>query len=87
MKLSEIKFSDLDLLPELHKAVASQKFEYLTEVQAMTIPTTLTGKDLAVQAQTGSGKTAAFLVTIFDRLLKVPKKKTHGVCPRAIVIT
>lgn len=87
MKLSEIKFSDLELPPELQRAVASQRFEYLTEVQAMSIPTTLTGKDLAVQAQTGSGKTAAFLVTIFDRLLRTPKRETRGVCPRAIVIT
>ncbi len=87
MKLSEIKFSDLDLPEQLMRGVDDCGFEYLTEVQAKSIPKTLEGKDLAVQAQTGSGKTAAFLITIFKHIMEKPKRQTTNVCPRAIVIT
>ena len=88
MKLSDVKFSDLELPEQLLKGVTASGFEYLAEVQALSLPTSLSGKDVAVQAQTGSGKTAAFLITIFEKLLRTePPKGVRGVCPRAIVIT
>ena len=72
MQLTDVKFRDLDLLEELQEGLARCGFIQLTPVQARSLPSTLQGRDLAVQAQTGSGKTAAFLVTIFDRLLREP---------------
>jgi ATP-dependent RNA helicase RhlB len=89
MQLTDVKFTDLDLPEELQRGVADCGFERLTPVQADSLPITLQGRDLAVQAQTGSGKTAAFLVTIFDRLLREPRRepRAKGPCPRAIVLT
>ena len=63
------------------------RFTYLTPVQERSLPLTLQGKDLAVQAQTGSGKTAVFLVTIFNHLLRNPRPEKKGSNPRALVIT
>ncbi|NTU59821.1 MAG: DEAD/DEAH box helicase, partial [Deltaproteobacteria bacterium] len=89
MQLSDVKFRDLDLPEELQQGLADCGFTNLMPVQARSLPGTLKGQDMAVQAQTGSGKTAAFLVTIFDRLLRVPRREARGKgpCPRAIVIT
>ncbi|MBI5014551.1 MAG: DEAD/DEAH box helicase [Deltaproteobacteria bacterium] len=84
-----MKFTDLDLPEELQRGIADCGFARLTPVQAQSLPITLQGRDLAVQAQTGSGKTAAFVVTIFDRLLREPRRepRAKGPCPRAIVLT
>ena len=87
MKLTDVRFDSFEFPDPLREGIEACGFEYLTPVQAKSMPITLTGQDLAVQAQTGSGKTAAFLVTIFNKLLTTPKRKTNGICPRAIVIT
>ncbi len=87
MKLTDKKFADLDVPQPLRDGLNELGFEFMTEVQAASIPLSLTGKDVAAQAQTGSGKTAAFLVTIFNHILTKPRRKTRGVCPRAIIIT
>jgi len=71
--LSDTKFSDLDLLPEIQSAIVDAGFEYCTPIQAKTLPISLQGKDIAGQAQTGTGKTAAFLLAAFQHLLKNPK--------------
>ena len=55
-----MKFDELNLKPELLKAVANMGFTETTEIQGKCIPTILSGKDLVGQSQTGSGKTAAF---------------------------
>lgn len=71
--LSDTKFSDLPLLPEIQSAISEAGFELCTPIQAKTLPISLEGRDIAGQAQTGTGKTAAFLLAAFQHLLKNPK--------------
>jgi ATP-dependent RNA helicase RhlB len=87
MRLTDALFSDLSLPDELKAGLAACGYERLTDVQAASLPITLTGRDLAVQAQTGSGKTAVFLVTAFAHMLKHPRRAGGASCPRALVIT
>jgi ATP-dependent RNA helicase RhlB len=63
-----MKFTDLDLDARLVKAVEEAGFTECFPVQEETFKCTLSGQDVTVQSQTGSGKTAAFLVTIFQQL-------------------
>ena len=66
------RFHDLDLPVELMHAIADLGFEYCSPIQAQSLPHTLNGHDVVGKAQTGTGKTAAFLVGIIDDLLKNP---------------
>jgi ATP-dependent RNA helicase SrmB len=70
---------DLPLHKQLHKALEKLGFTEATAVQEQSIPPTLAGKDLMVSAQTGSGKTAAFLLPILHRMLThdAPKSGTR----------
>ena len=70
--LTDICFENFDLHPNLLKGLEGAGFLRCTPIQAMSLPLTLAGKDVAGQAQTGTGKTAAFLVCLFNRLLKNP---------------
>src|SRR6187399_931279 len=70
--LSELAFASLDLVPSVAQGIRDAGFIRATPVQAMTLPIALTGKDVAGQAQTGTGKTAAFLVALYQRLLTNP---------------
>ncbi|MHB8930499.1 MAG: DEAD/DEAH box helicase, partial [Melioribacteraceae bacterium] len=81
------RFHDLDIAKEILHAIYDLGFQYCTQVQAETLPKSLVGDDVTAQAQTGTGKTAAFLVTIFDRILKQPidKKRKSGT-PRALIL-
>jgi ATP-dependent RNA helicase RhlB len=83
--LTEIEFSSLDLLPEVHAGLKQAGFRFCTPIQALTLPPALQGNDIAGQAQTGTGKTAAFLLVIFQRLLKDPGKQ-GGRHPRSLVL-
>lgn len=80
---TETGFSELDLSPPILKGIKAAKFSRCTPIQALTLPHTLAGKDVAAQAQTGTGKTAAFLITIFHQLEKVKPKQPK---PHALVI-
>ena len=71
--LSDVKFADLRLLPEIQSAIDELGFVYCTPIQAKTLPVSLKGKDIAGQAQTGTGKTAAFLIATFQHLLENPR--------------
>ena len=62
-------FEQLQLRPELLLGIRDMGFTDLTPVQEKTLAFSLTGQDVAVQSQTGTGKTAAFLITIFQRQL------------------
>ena len=64
-----MKFTELDLLPEILQGIEKVGFTELTPVQEESIPLALAGRDVAAQAQTGTGKTAAFLISLFSRLL------------------
>ncbi|MEW5725634.1 MAG: DEAD/DEAH box helicase, partial [Thermodesulfobacteriota bacterium] len=82
--LTETKFDAFDLPDEVLSGLDDAGFRRCTPIQAEVLPVALSGKDVAGQAQTGTGKTAAFLVTIFTRLLR-NKNKRAGM-PRALVI-
>ncbi len=79
-----MKFSDLDLPVEVMQGIDKAGFVELTPVQEESIPLALQGKDVAAQAQTGTGKTAAFLISLFTRLLRHPAKKSPD--PRALIM-
>jgi len=79
-----MKFTDLDLPAEVMRGIERVGFVDLTPVQEESIPLALAGRDVAAQAQTGTGKTAAFLITLFTRLLNNPSSAKGA--PRALVI-
>ena len=67
--LTDVTFDSFDLHPDILSGVATTGFTHCTPIQAQTLPVALAGRDVAGQAQTGTGKTAAFLLVIFQRLL------------------
>src|SRR3990170_1866780 len=80
-----MKFTTLDLPEPVQQGIAAAGFTDCTDIQEKSLPLALAGKDLAVQAQTGTGKTAAFLITLFTRLLKSRKVKKEK-NPRALIL-
>ena len=68
--VTQVKFDDLNLPESVLSGLNDAGFTHCTPIQAQTLPATLAGRDVAGQAQTGTGKTAAFLITVFTRLLK-----------------
>lgn len=79
-----MKFTDLNLEPALQSNLDKLNFESCTPVQEQCIPLLLEGKDVSGLAQTGTGKTAAFLVPMIDRILKAmaqAKAETQGLTP------
>ena len=80
-----MNFNELNLPEALLKGIAEAGFSSCTPIQEHTLPISLTGKDIAGQAQTGTGKTAAFLITLFTRLLKNSAAKP-GKHPRALIL-
>ncbi len=85
--LTDITFSSFDLHPALLAGLSSAGFTRCTPIQAMTLPIALPGRDVAGQAQTGTGKTLAFLVTLINRLLTRPalaERKPED--PRALIL-
>ncbi|MBK9427655.1 MAG: ATP-dependent RNA helicase RhlB [Gammaproteobacteria bacterium] len=67
-----VRFQDLDLAPSLLHAIADLGFRYCSPIQARALPFALRGHDVVGKAQTGTGKTAAFLITIITDLLDNP---------------
>lgn len=65
-------FSELNLHERLQKALSELQFEQATPVQVQTLPLALSGKDLMVSSETGSGKTAAFVLSMLQKMLEVP---------------
>lgn len=82
-----IRFHELDLPVEIMHAVFDLGFEYCTPIQAEILPQALAGSDSTGKAQTGTGKTAAFLIDIYTRLLAEPiqSPRRPGV-PRALIL-
>ena len=70
--LTDIPFSEFELHPQLLAGLEAAGFVRCTPIQAMTLPVALPGGDVAGQAQTGTGKTLAFLVAVINRLLTRP---------------
>lgn len=75
------KFSDFDILPELKRNIEAKGYRIPTPVQDKAIPAILEGRDLIGIANTGTGKTAAFLIPLIDQALKDPSKKTLIITP------
>src|SRR3954451_2542370 len=85
--LSELAFASLDLVPEVARGIQDAGFVRATPVQASTLPIALSGKDVAGQAQTGTGKTAAFLVALYHALLTKPAAENrHPTSIRALIV-
>jgi len=82
---SDLIFSDVDLPDELLTAVDELGFERLTRVQAEVLPLSLEGRDIVAQAQTGSGKTAAYLLTLFSRMMR-QERQSEIQNPRGLII-
>ncbi|KAF1685766.1 ATP-dependent RNA helicase RhlB [Pseudoxanthomonas broegbernensis] len=85
--LTDVAFSSFDLHPALLAGLESAGFTRCTPIQALTLPIALPGRDVAGQAQTGTGKTLAFLVTVMNRLLTRPalaERKPED--PRALIL-
>jgi ATP-dependent RNA helicase RhlB len=85
--LTDISFSEFDLHPALLAGLEAAGFSRCTPIQALTLPITLPGRDVAGQAQTGTGKTLAFLITVVNRLLTRPalaERKPED--PRALIL-
>jgi len=78
------RFSAYDLPAEVHAGINDAGYAECTPVQSKVLPLTLQGRDVAAQSQTGTGKTAAFLITIFSRLLR--RGPVDGTRPRALII-
>lgn len=85
--LTEQKFADFGLHTDVTRGLEEKGFHYCTPIQALALPILLTGQDIAGQAQTGTGKTLAFLTATFNHLLttEIPtgRKKNQ---PRAIIM-
>ena len=70
--LSELRFDTLALDEQLRAGIRDAGFEFCTPIQALTLPIALDQRDVAGQAQTGTGKTAAFLIAAYQRLFNLP---------------
>jgi len=78
--LSDLRFDSLPLDERIQAGIRDAGFEFCTPIQAQTLPIALKGHDVAGQAQTGTGKTAAFLIAAYERLLATdrdPEKKHY----------
>ena len=84
-----MKFEELNLAPAILQAVQEQGYDTPTPVQAQAIPIVLAGHDLLAGAQTGTGKTAAFMLPILHKLSlsEAGRNKFGGKAIRALVLT
>ena len=85
--LTDTAFTDFDLPAELMQGIEDSGFSKCTPIQAETLPVALLGRDVAGQAQTGTGKTAAFLIAVIKHLLTHPadpQRKPNQ--PRALIL-
>ena len=85
--LSDTRFAELPLVEALQQGIQEAGYEFCTPIQAKTIPLLLENKDIAGQAQTGTGKTVAFLVACMNQLLKHPAPKSRKANqPRVLIL-
>ena len=83
----KLRFHDLNIPDRVIKSIAEMGFEYCSEIQAETLPMTLQGYDIIGQAQTGTGKTAAFLIAMITDFLDYPlEEKRPNNFARGLII-
>jgi len=82
--LTTTRFSNLEISQVILNGLHDCGFEYCSPIQYSSLPLALRGKDIAGQAQTGTGKTASFLIAVFQRLLNDESEKIKN--PRAIIL-
>ncbi len=82
--LTKTRFSNLELSDSIIKSLNQAGFDLCTPIQDDTLPLSLRGKDIAGQAQTGTGKTAAFLLATFQHLINDESEKIKN--PRALIL-
>ncbi len=82
----QTRFHDLDLPDSVMRGIHKLGFSYCTPIQAEALPATLRGRDTIGQAQTGTGKSAAFLLTILNKLLTDVPEERYASEPRALVV-
>ena len=80
-----MRFNELKLDPRIQQSIDKAGFTETTEIQQHAIPVVLSGADLMASAQTGTGKTAAFVLPALQRILRPSKKSGNG--PRVLVLT
>jgi ATP-dependent RNA helicase RhlB len=81
------RFHDFDLPDSVMHAIQDLGFTYCTPIQAEILPAALNGRDAFGRAQTGTGKTAAFLITVITRMLRNPiQEKRKSGTPRVLII-
>ena len=81
------RFHDLDLPVTIMHAIADLGYQYCTPIQAQILPKALTGSDATGKAQTGTGKSAAFLINIYTQLLrKPPEDQRQTGLPRVLIL-
>ncbi len=81
----DITFQNFDFDTELRQALTKENFHTPTPVQQLAIPAALAGRDILASAQTGSGKTAAFVLPLLHRLGSIRKRPERG-RPRALIL-
>ena len=85
--LTKTRYASFDLLDQINRGLADAGFEYCTPIQEQTLPIALAGRDVAGEAQTGTGKTAAFLIAVFNQLLQNPaSEQRRKNQPRALIL-
>ncbi len=82
-----ISFADLGLADPLLRAIADAGYTTPTPIQAQAIPHVLAGGDLLAAAQTGTGKTAGFVLPILNRLMATPLAQRAAGRPRVLIMT
>jgi len=84
--LTKIKFSSLNIDPLIIKGINDLNFKFCTPIQSESLPIALQGKDVAGQAQTGTGKTAAFLISAIQRIIKNDSSVKEKKQPRIFIL-
>ena len=84
--LTKIKFSSLNIDPLIIKGINDLNFKFCTPIQSESLPIALQGKDVAGQAQTGTGKTAAFLISAIQRIIENDSSGKEKKQPRIFVL-
>ncbi|HEY5643943.1 MAG TPA: DEAD/DEAH box helicase [Woeseiaceae bacterium] len=84
--LSDLRFDSLPLHENVLAGIREAGFEFCTPIQASTLPIALKQQDVAGQAQTGTGKTAAFLIAAFERIITKPRPEGEARQPRIFAL-